>query len=585
MTFQEKLNEYLDLLGCSTGNLAEASGLSAAVISRYKNGNRKPAPDSEQLQKIADGLSSIALQKNIKSLNKSLIINELSASLQEEKADFTVFSHNFDQLVKEMGFSMKSISVATSFEVSHLYRIRSGLRRPTDLEKFTNDLAHFMVNSTIENNSIEKIAGILGESPKDIENPSDFYTALVSWLFTKHSSEENTVAIENFLKKLDDFDLNEYIRTIHFDEMKVPTAPFTIQRPKHLYGLEGYKRGELDFFKTTVLSRSNKPIFMCSDMPMEDMAEDKEFGKKWMFALAMSLKKGLHMDVIHDTNRPFNEMVLGLLSWLPLYMTGQVSPYCFEDYTADIYHHATYVSGACAYSAECINGSHNEGRCYVSAAKEDIAYNRKRANELLAKASPVMQIINKVNTTDPANVMFNLYSSSDNISTYSCVPSLFTLDHNFLADILDKNKADETTKNNILSIFDTFCDNFHKMIKTATITENIYILSEEEFANAPIYLPLSNLFADVEIRYSYEDYCRHIELAGEFQASNPNYSIVKNNSYPFKNMYLHYLNNNSFVLSKNQAPYTHFYTENSRLVSTMLEYLNDCTKFIPKQFD
>ena len=59
MTFQEKLNEYLDLLSCSTGALAEASGLSAAVISRYKNGNRKPAPGSEQLRKISDGLSSV----------------------------------------------------------------------------------------------------------------------------------------------------------------------------------------------------------------------------------------------------------------------------------------------------------------------------------------------------------------------------------------------------------------------------------------------------------------------------------------------------------------------------------------------
>lgn len=30
---------------------------------------------------------------------------------------------------------------------------------------------------------------------------------------------------------------------------------------------------------------------MCSDMPMEDMAEDVDFGKKWMFAIAMTLKK------------------------------------------------------------------------------------------------------------------------------------------------------------------------------------------------------------------------------------------------------------------------------------------------------
>ena len=39
---------------------------------------------------------------------------------------------------------------------------------------------------------------------------------------------------------------------------------------------------------------------MCSDMPMEDMAKDVDFGKKWMFAIAMSLKKGLHLNIIHN---------------------------------------------------------------------------------------------------------------------------------------------------------------------------------------------------------------------------------------------------------------------------------------------
>ena len=65
-------------------------------------------------------------------------------------------------------------------------------------------------------------------------------------------------------------------------------------------------------------------------MPMEDMAQDVEFGKKWMHAIAIMLKKGLHLNIIHNLDRPFNEMMLGLESWLPIYMTGQVFPYFLE---------------------------------------------------------------------------------------------------------------------------------------------------------------------------------------------------------------------------------------------------------------
>lgn len=103
------------------------------------------------------------------------------------------------------------------------------------------------------------------------------------------------------------------------------------------------KQGELNFFKGTVLSKSKEDIFMCSDMPMEDMAKDIDFGKKWMFAIAMCLKKGHHLNIIHNLDRPFNEMMLGLESWIPIYMTGQISPYYLSNLKNNIYNHLNYV--------------------------------------------------------------------------------------------------------------------------------------------------------------------------------------------------------------------------------------------------
>ena len=34
--------------------------------------------------------------------------------------------------------------------------------------------------------------------------------------------------MSSFLTKLDEFDLNEYIRSIRFDELKIPTLPFQL---------------------------------------------------------------------------------------------------------------------------------------------------------------------------------------------------------------------------------------------------------------------------------------------------------------------------------------------------------------------
>lgn len=41
--------------------------------------------------------------------------------------------------------------------------------------------------------------------------------------------------IEEFLDKLDEFDLNEYIKAIRFDEMKVPALPFQLPVSKVIW--------------------------------------------------------------------------------------------------------------------------------------------------------------------------------------------------------------------------------------------------------------------------------------------------------------------------------------------------------------
>ena len=50
-------------------------------------------------------------------------------------------------------------------------------------------------------------------------------------------------------------------------------------------------QSELDFLKATVLSKSNGSVTLYSDMPMTEMAKDKEFPKKWMYGMALMHKR------------------------------------------------------------------------------------------------------------------------------------------------------------------------------------------------------------------------------------------------------------------------------------------------------
>lgn len=174
----------------------------------------------------------------------------------------------------------------------------------------------------------------MGCNESDIEDVSQRYEVICKWLFSDHAGQSREIkssGIEKFLDKLDEFDLNEYIKAIRFDEMKVPALPFQLPVSKSYFGIKEMMESELDFLKATVLSRSNEPVIMYSDMPMKEMADDPEFPKKWMFGMALMLKKGLHLCQIHNLDRSLDDMMLGLESWIPMYMTGQIAPYYLKN--------------------------------------------------------------------------------------------------------------------------------------------------------------------------------------------------------------------------------------------------------------
>ena len=84
------------------------------------------------------------------------------------------------------------------------------------------------------------------------------------------------------------------------------------------------KKGELDFFRTVASSEASGTVYMCNSIPMEDLTVDAAYMREWMQSIAMMIRKGADIRMIHDVDRPSDEMLLGLMSWIPLYMTASI---------------------------------------------------------------------------------------------------------------------------------------------------------------------------------------------------------------------------------------------------------------------
>ena len=561
MKFSDLLNKYLEEFNCSSKRLSELTNISPSVISRYRSGQRTPEADSIQVETIINVLFELSNKKYQKEDIKNSIIN----SLKKDNFNYENFSKNLNDLINLLKINLKDMSKYTLYDSSHISRIRYGKTKPSEPIEFSKKTINYIINKYNSEEDIKKISNLLG---KDL-NINNLNEHLLNFLTDSKNKPDDK--IEKFLTNLDNFNLNDYIKAIKFDELKIPNMPFYITKTKSYYGIEEMKKGELDFFKGTVLAKNNN-VFMCSDMPMEDMAKDVEFGKKWMFGIACMLKKGLHLDIIHNLDRPFNEMMLGLESWIPIYMTGQITPYYFKDIKTNIYQNLTYTSQTLALAGESINGYHNKGKYYLTNNKKEVEYYQEKAKNLLKKASPLMEIYKEENVDSYNNFLNNYYEIYEPRTRFLSSLPLFTISNTLLTSILKRNNINEDDINKILDYKNNITLNYNNILNKTSLYDNIPSLTKKEFENNKPNLLLSDIFYNKKITYTYEEYMSHLKETEDFSKKHSNYKLNKLSFLTFKNITVTILGKKLVIISKEENPTIHFIIRHPKLINAISDF-------------
>lgn len=564
MKFCQQLSEYLCRLSCTGKELCALAGISAASFSRYKNGERVPELGTPAFEGLCRALGEIAEQRGYGDLTADAVRAAFAACEDFVATDKEQLRRNFNTLVAAMGINLTRLCQYTNYDPSTIFRIRNGSRRPADSRQFAGAVASFVAREVASPRELEALAELLACPAEDIADLSFRYTRLCSWLMQEQPARSEG-DITDFLSKLDEFDLNEYIKAIHFDELKVPSMPFQLPTTRYYYGLGEMMDSELDFLKATVLSRSMEPVTMYSDMPMGEMAKDPEFPKKWMFGMAMMLKKGLHLNQIHNLDRSFEDMMLGLESWIPMYMTGQISPYYLKNAPSGPFLHLLKVSGAAALSGEAIAGHHAEGRYYLTKNKRELDHYAMRARALLDNAYPLMDIYRSDRESERNTFLLaDTRKPGHRRSILSTLP-LYTASEDLLERILARNGIDAEQKQRIKRYAAAQRQRIMAILAEGTVEDESPAFTPEEFREKPPVLELSGVFCEADIPYSQEEYTAHLSDTKAFAAQNPNYSWGMSGSQAFRNLQILIHQGRWVMVSKGKAPAIHFVIRHPKL--------------------
>ncbi len=475
-----------------------------------------------------------------------------------------------------MNINISMLCRHTNYDASTVFRIRNGSRKPSDPMSFASGVAGYVSKEMQSDEDIRVLSELFGCDKDELSDVQKRFDVIRSWLIEGKSDQKDHLS--GFLSKLNEFDLNEYIKAIKFDELKVPSLPFQLPTSKTYSGIKEMMDSELDFLKATVLSKSSESVIMYSDMPLGEMAKDAEFPKKWLFGMAMMLKKGLHLNQIHNIDRSFDDMMLGLEGWIPMYMTGQISPYYFKGVQNNVFSHLLKVSGAAALSGEAITGRQSSGRYYLTKSKDEVAYYRRLAEDMLKKAYPLMEIYRSENAGALNAFLLSSLASSGRRRQILSAPPLFTIGEETLDRLLEARKIKDKDKKAIKSYMLEESDRMKSVLSSNTVVLEIPELSREEFEKYPLSLSLSGMFFEDDILYDYDSYLEHLEQTKNFAENNPNCILDLTSANAFRNLQIIIKEGEWAMVSKSKSPAIHFVIHHPKL-------RNAIENFVPPMVD
>lgn len=565
MTFREQLDDYMMKIGATQGELSKVSGLSGSTISRYRSGNRVPSSESNHLKRIADGLYKLSEAAGTGFSWRQIYDDLRSACSEGLSVEYSVWLANLNFLLKTIGIRGAALSRALNYDPSSISKILSGGRKPADIGKFTSNVASYVVRVTAESRNLDYLASLLRFPERTPISETALCSAIIRWL---GSNEEpySSNPIGGFLEKLDRFNLDDYIKAVNLEDVHLLTGPCNLPTVKFYSCGEEALTGEIDFIRATLLARSDDECILYSDFPTLSRDPSMRFFKLWLVGMSLILRRGLHVSLIIDINRPLSELAIGLEGYLPLVMTGQVNIYYLKNAEESNFCHALKVSGAVIFEGVSIRGKQDEGRFTLTKQREDVRYFRRQAEYLRGMSLQLLDSYRENRKQEYFACLAEIDSSEGPIRMVTGSLPIFTIPEDVLLDLLKRRKIPQEQIEEILMFRVQSRMHMHEILQSRTFTVEFPDLSEEAFSESPICLMLSDVFFPEDVPYTYEAYDAHRRATQEFSKEHPNLILVHDAKPVFRNLTYSVIGDEQVFISKNVSPAIHFCSRNPRLV-------------------
>ncbi len=414
--FIKRINNLFSLLGATNTDVAGFSEIDRSTISRLRKGGISSGLSRNSTHKLCHGLVLYAKEHGLTDTLSSeigfdpgipeneqtnILLNYLfSPDDGEERFPHTEtdpvlpFHERLDSIMRIADLSNVQLARILNVDASLISRYRTGKRIPRANSELVAGLPSILYRQIQQKDKKGELAGFLRISEEKLSDDelSRFLCGYAG------GNEQDFLAAEKLLRAFDSYSPEAGLSLPSLDESVLNA--FSEDTRTVYFRDEGLRESVIRFLTDTIRSGS-KELRLYSDQNMSWMIEDDEFRKKWAVLMYECVKKGIRIRIVHHIDRGLNEMISGIISWLPLYMSGRIDAYYCNRPNGNRFSHTFFLNPGRA----CISGFHTAGTegsgiFRYDTDEEALHTFRTSFEHLLSISSPLVRIL-PVSSKDP----------------------------------------------------------------------------------------------------------------------------------------------------------------------------------------
>lgn len=338
---------------------------------------------------------------------------------------------NFSVLLKAFHIS--------GMEMAEVLHVDSSL-----ISKWRTNKRKFRGNSVIFDELIEYVMSL--------DKASD-YSTIRSLLSEEYPDSEDTgkdrlkVYLKKWLIKAVKIEVTE--TSIHdFIISEKMTEKITMYK---LHGDQGKQEGILTLLRMGETLEGPQELWCSLDKSQSWFMEDEEYLEKWVEANKKFLDSGNEIYVIHPMSRKTGQLEKSLLIWLPLYLTGKVYPYFYEERYGEYLERFNMVLKNHATMFEyCAQTEQNNIITYISDDKETVQGVLEILQKQLKMASPCFRLYYHEDSQNYMSFLSNMVNLQESQYLYMRFPFVNLIPVSEMEEILVENNVEMESRNKVL---------------------------------------------------------------------------------------------------------------------------------------